>query len=114
MIRMARSRRAAKTDGKQPTEQADRRTQPRSEPLGPIGVRKMLPVTPLADVEVLNISPRGVAIRTRSALKVGDRLSFTTSAAAPPILAKVLACDPLDDGGYRVRCECLMGQFEPM
>lgn len=111
---MARSRRSPKDRGKHPTDQAERRAQARLEPLGPIGVRKMLPVTPLADVEVLNISSKGVAIRTRVALKAGDRLSFTTGAAVPPILAKVLACDPMDDGGYRVRCECLMGEFEPL
>ncbi len=111
---MGRSKSSSKDKAKRSTDQADRRAQPRCEPLGPIGVRKMLPVTPLADVEVLNISPKGVAIRTRMALRVGDRLSFTTSAATPPILAKVLACDPMDDGGYRVRCECLMGAFEPL
>jgi hypothetical protein len=58
-------------------------------------------------------------------LNVGQRLSFsvTTSGAAgsgprlrvgqpAPILAEVLAVDPIEGGMFRVRCRALLGAFE--
>lgn len=90
----------------------ERRAAPRQSPHGPIGVQKVMPVLPLSDVQVLNVSSQGVALRTRVPVLPDERLSFTTSPGTPPILAKVVACEPLDDGGFRVRCECLLGEFE--
>jgi hypothetical protein len=92
--------------------QAERRRHERQDPAGPIRIRRIFPVLPISDAQVLNTSPGGVAIRTAVPMHAGERLSFATEATLPPILAEVLACEPLDDGGYRVRCRCLLGGFE--
>ena len=94
-------------------QQSDRRRSRRQQPDSRIRVHRAVPVMPISDAAVLNTSASGVAIKTRVPIKVGDRLSFTTSVpSAPPILAEVLAIDPLDDGYFRVRCRCLLGGFE--
>jgi hypothetical protein len=93
------------------TGQLDRRRERRRPPGGPIGVRQMSPVLPLSDAEVLDISKSGVALRTRVPLRVADRLSFTTGPQRPPVLAEVLAVEPLDGEWFRVRCRCLLGDF---
>ncbi len=90
----------------------DRREQSRYLPCGPISVHRTLPVLPLSDAEVLNVSAQGVALRSRVAVLPDERLSFTTGAGTPPILAKVIACEPLEEGGFRIRCQCLLGEFE--
>lgn len=70
---------------------------------------------PISDAQVLNVSMGGVAIKTRVPMRPGERLSFSTDLHAPPILAEVLACEPLDDAEpcFRVRCRCLLGGFAP-
>lgn len=91
---------------------AERRRAARHEPKGPIGVSRVTPVLPLGDAQVLNTSAGGVALRTRVAVKVGERLSFRAADNAPPILAEILAVDPEPDGAFRVRCRCLLGGFD--
>ena len=91
---------------------ADRRRKDRRAPAGTIGVSRVIPVLPLADAQVLNTSPGGVALRTRVAVRVGERLSFRASPHTPPILAEILAVDAEADGSFRVRCRCLLGGFE--
>jgi hypothetical protein len=82
------------------------------DPAVAIRVRRTLPVLPISDAVILNVSRGGVAIRTRVPLKPGDRLSFTTDGHHPPILAEVLAVEPVGDGSLRVRCRCLLGGFD--
>ena len=94
------------------TAQAERRAEPRTTPASHVGVRRVMPVMPLSDAEVLNISASGVAIRTRVPLKAGERLSFAPGVDCPPILAEVLACEPVEDDIYRIRCRCLLGTFD--
>ncbi len=91
---------------------ADRRKEPRFPATQSIRVRRTIPILPLSDAAVLNVSAGGVAIRTRVPLKPGDRLSFTADQGCPPILAEVLAVEPLDDGYLRARCRCLLGGFD--
>ena len=96
-------------------QQQERRHHERREPAPgepAIRVRHALPVLPISDAVVLNTSPGGVAIRTSIPLNVGDRLSFAVHPNQPPILAEVLAREPLEDGAFRVRCRCLLGAFE--
>lgn len=91
---------------------AERRRGERKVPEQPIGVSRVIPVLPLADAEVLNTSAAGVALRTRVAVRVGERLSFRASPHAPPILAEILAVEAEAGGVFRVRCRCLLGGFE--
>lgn len=94
---------------------ADRRVEDRLETEARIHVARALPLRTLYDVQVLNVSPSGVAIRTLQPIRPGERLRFSVHAAVPapaPILAEVLACETLDDGSYRVRCKCLLGGFD--
>jgi hypothetical protein len=94
--------------------EAERRAQDRAEPEHRIHVSRAVPVRTLHDVEVLNVSSHGVAIRAAAPIRVGERLRFSVNAAVPspaPILAEVLACEPMDEG-YRVRCRCLLGGFD--
>jgi hypothetical protein len=93
-------------------QQQERRRHDRREPDAGIRVRRALPVLPLSDAVVLNTSPGGVAIRTSIPLNSGDRLSFAVHPNQPPILAEVLAREPLEDGVFRVRCRCLLGAFD--
>lgn len=93
----------------------ERRAEDRIDTDARIHVSRAVPVRTLYDVQVLNVSPSGVAVRTQAPIRVGERLRFSVHAAVPspaPVLAEVLACDPLDDGGYRVRCRCLLGGFD--
>lgn len=95
--------------------QAERRREPRVELAGEGGsirVTRAVPIIPISDAQIINISPSGVAIRTRVPLKVGDRLSFAPSEYLAPILTEVLGVEPLGEGYYRVRCRCLLGSFE--
>jgi len=94
------------------TNQAERRRSGRTVPNRAIRVRRAIPVVPLSDAMVLNISSGGVAIQTRVPLKVGDRLSFCTDQSTPPILAEVLGVEAADNGLFFVRCRCLLGGFD--
>ena len=102
----------------------DRRRHPRRKPVAAIAASTIVPPIPLTDAQVLDVSSTGIAIKTRVPLKVGDRMSFripaqhqpvsnrNDSVGAAPILAQVLACEPMEDGYYRVRCRALLGAFE--
>jgi len=100
----------------------DRRRHPRKQARGPVAASKMVPAIPLTDAEVLDVSTGGIAIRTRVPVKAGDRMSFRIAAqgvstrgelsGSAPILAVVVACEPMDAGFYRVRCRALLGAFE--
>lgn len=102
----------------------DRRRHARRKPTGAIAASTIVPPIPLTDAEVLDVSSTGIAIKTRVPLKVGDRMSFRIPASgfatfnrgdnlnAAPILAQVLACEPLEHGFFRVRCQALLGAFE--
>lgn len=101
----------------------ERRVQKRRKPKvgNGIAASTVVPPIPLTDVEVLDVSSAGIAIRTRVPLKPGDRMSFRIPAQGlmglradlpAPILAEVLACEAMDDGFYRVRCRALLGAFE--
>jgi acetylornithine/succinyldiaminopimelate/putrescine aminotransferase len=46
-----------------------------------------MPVVPISDAGVLNLSPGGVAISTAVPLKPADRLSFNIDPSRPPVLA---------------------------
>lgn len=94
-------------------EQSERRREQRREPDAPVRVSRAVSVLPISDVEVLNLSRSGVAIRTRVPLKQGDRLSFSVASGTPPILAEVISSelDPADQT-YTARCRCLLGGFD--
>ncbi len=90
----------------------DRRAELRTPPADPIRTTTTIPVIPISDAVVLNTSTNGIAIQTRTPVTPGTRLSFSKSAEQPPILGEVLACEPLDQGWFRVRCRCLLGGFD--
>lgn len=92
--------------------QSERRRHVRHVPRQMIGVSRAAPVLPLGDVQVLNVSAQGVAIRTRVPVSAGERLSFRVGPDWPPILAVVLACEAMDQETYRIRCRCLLGGFD--
>ena len=93
-------------------QQSERRRHSRRSPKGPIRVTKAVPVLPLSDAQVINVSRAGVALRTMTPMHPGERLSFLAQPHTPPILAQVLACELLPDGAFRIRCRCLLGEFE--
>lgn len=103
----------------------DRRRFPRAAPTASITASTVVPPLPLTDVEVIDVSAGGIALRTHVPLAVGQRLSFSVTANGPtgngsrlrfgqpaPILAEVLAVDPIDGGLFHVRCRALLGAFE--
>lgn len=102
----------------------ERRRQPRRKPPSGISASTVVPPIPLTDAQVLDVSKGGIAIKTRVPLKVGDRMSFRIPAQGvtigfrseangpAPVLAVVLAVEPMEDGFYRVRCRALLGAFE--
>ncbi len=100
----------------------ERRRQPRKKPAGAIAASTVIPPIPLTDAVVLDVSSGGIAIKTRVPMKEGDRMSFRVPAMGTeprldtignaPILAVVLACEPMEGGFYRVRCRALLGAFE--
>ncbi len=94
------------------TQQAERRRHTRREPTQRIRVTKAVPVLPLSDAQVINVSREGIALRTVTPMHPGERLSFIAEPHAPPILALVLACELLADGAFRIRCRCLLGEFD--
>ncbi len=113
------------TGGGDPSQGRDRRRHPRNRPVAPVSASKVVPPLPLTDVEVLDISSGGISFRTRMPLRPGERMSFRMpqtggelsgprlyAANTAPILAEVLACEPIGEGAYRVRCRCLLGAFE--
>ncbi|MEX2216097.1 MAG: PilZ domain-containing protein [Phycisphaeraceae bacterium] len=106
-------------------EHSDRRKHRRVKAKAGVRASQVVPAVPLSDVEVLDVSASGIAIRTRVALRVGERLSFRLSAASAkgatsrlnagdqaPILAEVLSCEAMSEGEFRVRCRALLGAFE--
>jgi hypothetical protein len=95
-----------------PVQTPERRVARRWAPTREIRVTRAIPVVPLSDARVLNTSTSGVAIATCVPLHPGERLSFHIEARTPPILAEVLAAEPLDGQLYRIRCRCLLGGFE--
>ncbi len=92
---------------------AERRRSSRRQPAERIRVVHAVPVVPLSDARVINISSQGVAIQTRAPLHPGERLSFLIENDAPPVLAEVLACETDTEAGFfRIRCKCLLGGFD--
>lgn len=93
-----------------------RHTERRDERRVPAGERahmpRSLPLRPLFDADVLNLSPSGVAMRSIEPIPLGERLRFFPRPGAMPVLTEVLGCDVMDDGAYRVRCHCVSGQFD--
>jgi|GEM_PF-1119412 len=112
------------TENKTDNSNDNRRRHPRRKPAGAIVASTIVPPIPLTDAQVIDVSSHGIAIKTRVPLKVGDRMSFRIPApdssvtsridslGSAPILAQVLACEPLENGFYRVRCVALLGAFE--
>ena len=93
------------------TKRVERRTHRRRKPAEPVQVVRVLPHAPLADAQVVNTSARGIALRTRTMLHPGDRLSFHR-AARPTVLGEVLASQAQDDGWRLTRCRCLAGGYD--
>lgn len=89
----------------------DRRSEPRFVPEWPIQVYRAGSMELIGDAQVLDVSAGGAAFRTRTALNEGEQLAFTTEQRTSPIIGEVLACQPLEDGYYHVRCRCLVGGF---
>lgn len=96
----------------QPIQQAERRGEARFEYEQWIRIARAAPYLPISDASVLNVSSNGIAIRTRVPLNPGDRLSFTPDPHLPPVLGVVLAREPMGEGEFRVRCQCVLGSFE--
>jgi len=94
------------------TAAANRRVQSRQEPSRYICVRRVMPVMPISDAVVLNVSSTGLALRTSMPIDVGERLSFSLGQGTPPILGEVLDCEELEDGNFKVRCQCLLGSLD--
>ena len=94
------------------TPSTERRQERRRVPRQSVRAMRVTPVLPLTDVQVLNVCASGVAFKTRTPVYEGEHLSFHLAEHAPPVLAQVLAREDLGDGYYRVRCRCLLGNFE--
>lgn len=90
---------------------AERRRFPRGVPFDEMRVSRSIPVLPLSETRVLNVSKLGVAIQTTTPVREGERLSFTVYEGMPPVLAEVLGVEP-NEKGYHVRCRCILGAFE--
>ena len=65
----------------------------------------------MPDVEVINISKGGVALKTLLPVNPGEHLVFSTQFDEAPVHCEVLACDELPEGGFRLRCKCILGGF---
>lgn len=91
---------------------AERRREERHICDTPITAAQVKPVLPISDAQVINVSSQGIAIATRMPLHAGTRLSFYPDPAMPKIVAEVLACEPLEDGRFRLRCRCVLGGFD--
>lgn len=78
----------------------------------PITTSQVHPILPISDAQVINVSSQGIAIATRMPLHPGARLSFFPDPAMPKVTAQVLACEPLEDGRFRLRCRCILGAFD--
>ena len=92
--------------------QAERRAEDRGQTSSHISVRRVMPVMPISDATILNVSASGIAIQTAVPLKVGERMSFSTTPNMPPILGEVLGCEATGDNQFRIRCRCLLGNFD--
>ena len=90
----------------------ERRRYERKALSGPVRVQRLKPVLPISDAEVIDVSSGGIAIRTAVPIRVGEQLSFQVNPSQEPMIATVLATDRFEDGTYRVRCQCLLKQFD--
>jgi PilZ domain len=95
-----------------PLQQQERRRNVRIEP--PALMMVEVGGESIPDAAVLNVSRQGAALRTSRPIAVGARVAFNVGDGRPPIVAEVLACEPLEEGGYRVRCQCPPSGFETL
>ena len=90
----------------------DRRDAARIEPPGIMHIDAKHQGEPIADAQILNISRHGVALRCSNVFVPGERISFSVNRGVAPVLARVLACEPMEDGWFRLRCRCILGGFD--
>ena len=90
-----------------------RRVQIAIEPPGVMLVNHLTPGgSAIPDAQVLNLSEGGAAIKSPIVMIPGDRIAFNIGNGHAPILCQVLACDRHPDGGFHVRCKCILGGFD--
>lgn len=99
------------------TRIAERRQSPRRfisiEPPGVMLVNHLTPGgSAIPDAQVLNMSEGGAAIRSPLPITPGERIAFNVGAGNAPVLCQVLACDRHAEGGFHVRCKCILGGFD--
>lgn len=82
------------------------------EPPGIVRINFDQQQDPIADAQVLNMSPGGAALRSRSPVVPGERIAFNLGQGHPPVLCGVLGCERTDDGWFRIRCKCILGGFD--
>jgi len=82
----------------------------------PPGVMLINHLTPggsaIPDAQILNVSQGGAAIQSPVPIIPGDRIAFNVGGGNAPILCQVLACDRHPDGGFHVRCKCILGGID--
>lgn len=96
------------------TQTTDRREDARMVPTSPMRITKAVPLLPIHDATVINVSAHGIAISTHVPLHEGERLSVHVEQGMPPVLVEVLACERIPGGLFRLRCRCLLGGFEEL
>ena len=90
-----------------------RRMQITIEPPGVMLVNRQHPGgSAIPDAQILNLSEGGAAIRSPRAILPGERVAFNVGGGNAPVLCQVLACDLHPEGGFHVRCRCLLGGFD--
>lgn len=90
-----------------------RRKQIAIEPPGVILINHQTPGgSAIPDAQVLNVSQGGAAIQSPVLILPGDRIAFNIGGDNAPILCQVLACDRHPEGGFHVRCKCILGGID--
>ena len=83
------------------------------EPPGVILINHQTPGgSAIPDAQVLNVSQGGAAILSPTAIVPGDRIAFNVGGGHAPVLCQVLACDRHPEGGFHVRCKCILGGID--
>jgi hypothetical protein len=83
----------------------------RIEPPGVILVNHAVGGTAIPDADVLNLSEGGAAIKSPTPIVPGDRIAFNVGQGHAPVLCQVLACERHPEGGFHIRCKCILGGF---
>ncbi len=66
----------------------------------------------IPDAQVLNVSQGGAAIHSPVLIVPGNRIAFNVGGGNAPILCQVLACDRHPEGGFHIRCKCILGGID--